>query len=374
MGGRKRNMKRDALKSILEEYDQKHALHTEFTEKTKDLVEDLLRDNSASIHSITCRTKKRKDLKTKIERSRGKYKKLCDVTDICGVRITTYFADEVDTVAAIIEKEFSIDPENSVDKRALLDPDRFGYLSLHYVCELPANRLKLTENQRFKECKVEIQVRSILQHTWAEIEHDLGYKSKQAVPRELRRRFSRLAGLLELADDEFIQIRDSLREYAASVPQKIIDSPESVLIDKVSLSEFVKASLLVRKIDQGIASLTAGKIVGEMGDKQLSHMVDLLHFVGLLTIADIDSSLRKFEEIIYGFAKAWMAGIELGKVKVGICLFYLCYVIVGRKNSVKQAYNYLNTINIGFSEERQQDAERIVSIYNQVADKKQKEI
>jgi len=160
-------MKQDALTVILEEYDQQCALHTEFTKKTKELVEDLLRENNARVHSITCRVKDRDDLKTKVERSEERYRKLSDITDIAGIRIITYFADDVDVIADIIQKEFNINYMNSVDKRTVLDPDRFGYLSLHYVAKLPATRLKLTEYHRFSDCKVEIQIRSILQHTWA---------------------------------------------------------------------------------------------------------------------------------------------------------------------------------------------------------------
>src|SRR5438309_774277 len=55
----------------------------------------------------------------------------------------------------------------------------------------------------------EIQVRTILQHSWAEIEHDIQYKSVSVIPAEIRRRFMSLAGMLEIADREFQAIQDA---------------------------------------------------------------------------------------------------------------------------------------------------------------------
>ena len=298
-------MEKNLITSIIKEYAQQSELYNEFTLKCKQLVEEFLKGNNVNVHSVTCRVKKQADLLNKLKRSEQKYARLCDVTDISGIRIITYFADEVDKVAEIIQKEFDIDRDKSVDKRALLDPDRFGYISLHFVAKLPPIRLVLTEYSNFSDCKTEIQIRSILQHTWAEIEHDLGYKNMQAVPKELRRGFSRLAGLLELADDEFVRIRDSLREYETKVIKQVADAPSLVLIDKASLSAFLKHNLLIHKIDDGITSLTSGEVKGHMDDDTLSSTVEILNYVGLKNIADIESSLRKFEAMIYSFAKAW---------------------------------------------------------------------
>jgi hypothetical protein len=69
--------------------------------------------------------------------------------------------------------------------------------------------------------KFEIQMRSSLQHTWAEIEHDLGYKSMYEVPREVRREFSRIAGLLELADESFVRIRSKIADYNKQTTENI---------------------------------------------------------------------------------------------------------------------------------------------------------
>ncbi|MFL6282676.1 MAG: GTP pyrophosphokinase family protein [Pyrinomonadaceae bacterium] len=139
---------------------------------------------------MTVALKKRDSLMKKIQAK--SYTQLSDITDICGIRIITYYDEEVDAVARIIENEFEIDPENSVDKRKKA-PDTFGYLSSHYIVRLRPVRLQLPEYGRFSQCQAEIQIRSIIQHAWAEIEHDLGYKSQNAVPPPVRRQFFRLA-------------------------------------------------------------------------------------------------------------------------------------------------------------------------------------
>jgi putative GTP pyrophosphokinase len=207
---------------ILKEYDKKQDLYGEFTATIEKLLLDLLNRYQIRVLSVTSRIKTRESLENKINIESRKYLNLDKVTDICGLRIITYYPDEIDSVCSLITNEFYIDLKNSVDKRALLDPDRFGYLSVHYIVKLNNDRLHLTEYRKFADFKAEIQVRSILQHAWAEIEHDLGYKKKNAIPAPIRRRFSRLAGLLELADNEFVHIRNELSDYTNSMTQMIL--------------------------------------------------------------------------------------------------------------------------------------------------------
>jgi hypothetical protein len=91
--------------------------------------------------------------------------------------------------------------------------ERFGYKSVHYLVELKGDRTRLPEYERFAGLVAEIQVRTVLQHAWAEIEHDIQYKSTVTIPTEIRRRFVALAGMLEIADREFQGIQDSDSDF-----------------------------------------------------------------------------------------------------------------------------------------------------------------
>ena len=317
------------------------------------LLKDLLEENGIHVHSVKSRVKSESSIRKNIVEKRKEYSKLEDAHDFSGIRIITFFADEVDLVAGIINKEFVVDEELSVDKRKLLDPDRFGYLSLHYVVHLSPSRLKLTEYQRFKECQSEIQIRSILQHAWAEIEHDLGYKSKKAVPKEIQRRFSRIAGLLEIADSEFTDIRIELREYEESVPELISTKPEEVTINKASLISFINTSSEIKYLDQKILTIMKVDILKEKTDYGINFDMQLLEYLGIKSIKDIDTALIKNKKNIEKFAEEWISEKDetekSGKsiTEKGISLFYLAYVLIAKTKSINEILNYVTNFKIG---------------------------
>jgi len=119
----------------------------------------------------------------------------------------------------LIEQEFEV--IEKVDHAASAEREqRLGYQSVHYLVRLGSNRSKLSEYKKFIALTAEIQVRTVLQHAWAEIEHDIRYKSVSTTPQAISRRFIALAGLLEIADREFeaIQKEDaSLRANARTL-------------------------------------------------------------------------------------------------------------------------------------------------------------
>jgi len=351
--------------SIINDYDEKISLYKAFCRKIEHLVTEILEDQNINYHSITSRVKKRDSFVKKVKKGTGKYQSLGDITDVVGVRIITYFEDDVDKVAKILGAEFNVDIENSIDKRALLDPDRFGYLSLHHVVSLLPKRCQLTEYKRFPALKAEIQTRSILQHAWAEIEHDLGYKTKKGIPRDIRRSFSRLAGMLEIADKEFLQIRDDLIKYEETVPNEIEKNPEWVFIDKLSLISFIENSKVVKEIDISIAKLCKAKLVKQETDDS---DVDGLYFVGLESISELENALITYKDQIVKFAEKWLEGKEYAQLFSGISVFYLKYVIVGKIGDICRAEEYLNLCNIGPDDDEgiEQIAQDIIDIYLQI--------
>ncbi len=334
-------MEKTTIERITQEYDNECTRYNSFATAFQRLISELLNASNVRVHSVTCRAKDRSSLLNKLQKADSTYDRLSEVTDLAGIRVITYFSDEIDQVADIVASEFQVDQANSVDKRALLDPDRFGYLSLHYVVKLSVHRRKLPEYKQFANCKAEIQIRSILQHAWAEIEHDLGYKSKLAVPRQIQRGFFQMASVLELADTEFTRLRDDLKSYKSSVTAQIDANAASVFVDAVSLGAFVTDSGLVKSIDDAIASSNKSKIKDDIALTDLD--IFRLHFSGFDSIGKIQDGLSRFREVLPKFALHFTGLRMTSAYPRGISVFYLVYVKLAQSRSTMKLAQMFRT-------------------------------
>lgn len=224
-------LKRD----LLDEFLARQSSFEAMARSLHDHVAEVLERAGVRVLGVSHRVKSASSLARKLARPDRTYRRLDDLTDLVGLRVITYFEDSIEQVAQLIERSFRVDMDRSVDKRLLEDPARFGYRSLHYICHPPP--LLVTIEPTW-DWPFEIQVRTVLQHAWAEIEHDLGYKSPESIPMPVRRRFSRLAGLLEIADSEFVELRRLLDSYAHDVRQSHLQT--GVPLDTLTLGSLTE--------------------------------------------------------------------------------------------------------------------------------------
>ncbi|WP_412021678.1 GTP pyrophosphokinase family protein [Burkholderia cepacia] len=323
--------------SIVDTYEKSSGLHSDFCGSVERLLRELLSAKHIGILDVTSRVKGKESLERKIAtKGAGRYKSLGDITDVCGVRVITYFEGDVSRVADVVRAEFDIDEKNSTDKYHASDPDRFGYRSVHFVAKHGASRRSLSEYRRYDSCKVEIQIRSILQHAWAEIEHDLGYKASEDVPAPVRRRFSRLSGLLELADEEFMTIRKELDAYERNLNRRLSQNSNDVELDGASYFAFVNRDEVAKRIDEAIVSPGGGKLIRSpriRSDRRVSQLL----YVGIGRIDQLKQLLEEYEEQIVKFAHLFVTrnGKDVSDVIWppegvwrGISTFYLVYVLL----------------------------------------------
>jgi len=347
---------------MLEKYDRDRRLYEDLAASMRSLIGVLTPSSGVSPHSISSRVKERASIAKKIEQ-KDKYNSLDQITDIVGIRIITHYSDEVDRIAELIETEFNVDFDNSVDKRSILDPDRFGYISLHYVVNIKTERSKLLEYKHFSGVKFEIQIRSILQHTWAEIEHDIGYKAKIEVPKPIRRKFSRLAGLLELADDQFVQIRDDLKGYERAIRKNIRKKPENIGIDAVTIFEYANKSQKLKELDEKVAQLTSFQLRPlDKGDA--GRHVKYLQYFGIESISELEQELIENEDSI--LRRATDIGKSNRKQKTasqGISIFYLHQVLAAKRLDKEEILPFLNKMSLSGKSEREEFANYLSNFF-----------
>lgn len=313
---------------ILAEYDANLHSYEEFRRISETLISQLLRHEGFRVHSVTSRLKTRLSLAGKLKREGKRYGALSDLTDVVGIRVITHFEDEVDRIGSLIEREFRIDFDKSIDKRRILDPDRFGYLSLHYICGLTPARLELTENRSCHGLLCEIQVRSILQHAWAEIEHDLGYKAGAELPSHIRRRFSRLAGMLEIADAEFSRLRGDIESYATEVAANIERGTSAVPIDAISLGTLLEKDPVIRSFDEHLAAILNVPLKASVNR---SGFANELRLVGISTLQDLHAALESRRALVIEYWKAVTKDSPHFEVPHGVSLWQLFQVMLGER-------------------------------------------
>jgi len=344
----------DKKQRILEQYDDRKRTYQAFLCEIEHQVTSILQTSEVTYNAITSRLKTRESVAGKIDRKQDKYTELSEITDIAGIRIITYYSADVDRIADIIESEFAVDHENSIDKRESIEPDRFGYCSVHYVVGMNAERLALRECRMYEGMKCEIQIRSVLQHAWAEIEHDIGYKSEIVIPKEMRRSFSRIAGLLEIADKEFNEIRENLILYKNEVQEKVEN--ENVFdqeIDAVWLGVLIEKNEDIKRLNMHIGELT-GKTIEDVGndDYYYRSTLERLRWLGIKTVRQVFEMISEHIETAMAIAteklKDYKGRKDPGTIRATVAFFYLSYaLLLTNHNSEEDIYRYFVDTNIG---------------------------
>lgn len=233
------DMNEQYVEERIKQYSNTRILYEQFAEQTLHILKSIIKQEhpDLKIASYSKRAKEIESLRKKLRKD--KYNENSEITDLAGVRIIAYSKKDIPLISEIIEKTFDIDAANSVDKTRSLGNDRVGYRGDHYVISFGDDRMRMPENQKFSGLKCEIQVTSLIAHTWSEITHEKGYKFEGELPTELERRKNLLAGMLELADLEMDAYVESFDNYVRNLEQEIEKGCLKYQINSMSLERFM---------------------------------------------------------------------------------------------------------------------------------------
>lgn len=232
------NDKETTIESSVSWFIENRTKFKKLCNKISSILIEVLDVEKIPYHVINSRVKEVESFRNKI--SDEKYDNPIEqITDFAGIRIISYVEDDVQRISKVIESLFEIDMERSVDKSKNLGTDKVGYKSVHFIAKLKDDRLKLVEYKNLENLYFEIQVRTILQHAWAEIEHDRNYKFSGKLPDEIARRFMLLAGSLEMADREFNNISKEIDNLSFEVKKGLKSGDLNFQINSTSLNQFL---------------------------------------------------------------------------------------------------------------------------------------
>lgn len=285
-----------AYEKIVVDYTAQRPQYNAFTATLEALIKNLLQSQGIEFFAIEARTKEEDSLTEKLQREdkAGRYKQLEDITDLTGIRIIAYLEEDCDKISNLIQNAFTIDAANSVSKTDELDADKFGYLSTHYVVKLPTKRTSFLEYARFVDMKAELQVRTLLQHTWAAIDWKFRYKEENEAPKAIRRRLFRISALLEAADNEFSAVKIALSNLQLEYEQKIGEESSDIAIDTESVKSYIITSETAKSIISNAKS--AGLRVLRLDNPRmpLGSFVRTARSLGIKTIKELDERLIPF--------------------------------------------------------------------------------
>lgn len=201
------------------------------------------------------------------------------MTDLAGIRVITLIEADVQKACELIQTMFNVHAADSVNKSKKLGEEKVGYRSVHFVCDVGEVRGNLPEFTAYKGLCFEIQVRTALEHAWAEIEHDRGYKLGGKLPSHLNRRFKLLSGLLESADLEFNRLTEEIEEYAKKLDVSIKKDQLNYELTSIGLKTLLsdKYSKYIDEYSSNYHIDLAVKELNQFGIKNLKELDELIN-------------------------------------------------------------------------------------------------
>ena len=224
-------------------------------------------------------------------------------TDFVGARVIFLRRDQVDAADARIRNFFTVDDHNSQNTAERLNDREFGYQSRHYIVRIDENWLNEKKNTpeanqengeinaaidnviskiQGQSVFAELQVRTWLQHVWADLSHDSIYKGDRVIPRDLMRSWNALAAILENVDEDIVRCLDQLEQYrknsAYNIAEEVDKKIEAMkIIAEVQLKLYLPNSLTKKErhhLTQSYDELLRLQKIKQGSDNELQNLID----------------------------------------------------------------------------------------------------
>jgi len=269
----------DLVRAAVADFAAAHGDLEEATDEYVGLVRGLLDDAGINYLSVTGRAKSVASFATKaqleIDGQPAFPDPLVDIADQLGLRVITYLRRDVAAVAELLADQLTVIDDRDFGQETASE-GRFGYASRHLQVSVPEDGPAATGLARARTAQAQVQVRTVLQHAWAEFEHATRYKGTipAADVSDLDRRFTLAAGLLELADQEFSAIHERLR--ATGSDRRVGPRGEDPRVDAEDLATFLSERYVEAGWSRPDHYTWMSGLLLELGITSVDELADLL--------------------------------------------------------------------------------------------------
>ena len=270
------------------DFENKTLAYKRLIEEVQAIIKKKLTDEPIDIFDIPERLKKFDSFYKKIIRKNFRSDFFNKVEDIAGVRIICEYYSELDLIEKCIDEKFNVIKKEK--KITALEINEFGYLSDHYIVKLRKETTNNTEEDLL-DLKCEIQVRTILMHSWATVSHDLDYKQEVSLPEHLKKEMYAISGLLYIADQRFNSFKDAL------LPK--LGEKKEVMPPSITLQQNITTEKLVEYLQWKFPERSIGKI--------RDHVILSIELIDMnySTLEDVDNVITKASEVLLAYEKKY---------------------------------------------------------------------
>jgi ppGpp synthetase/RelA/SpoT-type nucleotidyltranferase len=277
----------EIIELTLDEYNHEISKFERLIDEVKFILEELIEEANTKVHSIQTRIKGYDSIIDKQQRL-SVNNPVKEMNDIAGIRIICLFpSDIVILKKKISDKLIVLKEENKIESGNV---DQFGYISHHLICMLD-DGYKGPRYDGLKNSKIEIQLRTISQHAWAEISHILEYKKREDIPEELKKDFYALSGLFYVADTYFEMIYNEKQAIKVETKEQYeMEALNGISLNLDSLKSYLSLAYPNRKVGSGT---------------DYSQLLLELLKDGYKTIEDVDDLVNEYGDIFSIYEKKY---------------------------------------------------------------------
>lgn len=290
-----RRVERERLREL---YESEYSIRTRFEQDIVRIIKNIITSAGYPILLMDTRTKEVDNFIAKANRpgkngAKFKYKNpLSEITDITGVRIIVQFKDVAREIADILRNNLVVDEKNSRDSILESHPTHFSYPAIHIVASLSDKLVSENHCEFIKDWKFEIQIRTVLEHAWAELSRQYFYNNSalNASQREL----ACLAAEIERIDSDFIKLRNCVRPITKQNDLTHNNTPKILTSEIIN---FISNSSTVSEIRRQLAN--NGLSIHESSRKEFAEEIgNIFHRQRLPTLdavkAEINTNIKKY--------------------------------------------------------------------------------